>query len=1592
MKKIYISEEQKKAIKKAIAAQDQVGGKVNAGIMGAVTGMVCEAHGDDIQTWYRGYNADLPNLGVPDGGGLWLTDEYDYAKQYADHFDNGKVAAVTIDFTKINWATETEIYDSDLDPYESGPMMAEAVRKLGFNAWICDYYDDNAQGLCLLGTNAIVSVENCIDEKNAGMVCEDIGNDTITLYHGLMAKNLEFALENGAFIPRVCSEGGPKAIWLSERQYGYQFIFAFDIPRSKVQQLTNVDYIYLNPISFNEFNCRLVRTNINCDFDGMMVHVNLLDDQLTERQFKLFMGFRNFGLEINKMFNGYPKVQDTYINPFIEKYMVLQENDGVESDEYKIGFEKGDFEPYAHVLDETNDNFQCASFKTGNAITFISFPGDERIYSTNELGMRHEIMIQRLMKNGTIGFVQTDKLTKQSEEVNKYKTGRYWVDYNTISFWSTPYERENRHYLRETVEQLQLDKETLDVDFWDTKSKINVNSPFVVPYMWFFNGTLDDMINSGAYLITKRTDGNYNVLKDDFKHVVLDRNGGISNKLLETSDVLNETPDRVYRFDTRWGDEDAIVFLYSDKDEDLLTARGLSHHQLIVKDGGNPHSDENYEDTEMRGRYWYNRNVISFWTTPPADKLEYVVYKLTKDYPDLNINTDDMLVDVWDWNSYEWMVPYRWFFNGIIDDFKNKLSSITLINAEDYTFRVQFNDGTVYYSDLEGNFQQNRLPYSAVVESRKKIIKNDEGKVVPDKCDKCGGDVVLQIHGEPVYVCKECGKYFGTMPFRRNLKENREWCETFNYTPYLKSISKFLQDNGINVKPFPHVKLHKDEQEGLYIKTGYYDPENKKVHLFINDRHPKDVLRSFTHEMIHHSQNLSGQLVGYKGETLDGDGILQKLESEAYLKGNIYFRKWTEELRPEIPTGTVKKKTKLNESIQDIYNIQEDSGDYGVSTLLNNFFQDKKKGVTKKQWRTIPAEQYKNLTEKFMTSPMMAARIPENVIYDWFENIVVPNAFSIEYITELAGHTQWFPYDEVNEEFEYWRPGMYEITDYESGYNALEAEGFYEWCSLPDGSDGWSDFGIGPIFNELANYKPGMEASDLLVLINRVLHISHCRGDLASAFIEGGSQTCSAISGIIREGYENNQNFASWFGNSKIVDLEGKPLPMYHGTNAEFTAFSKDYFTHGGTAYLGIGFNFASSDITAMGYGKNVHEVYLRAINPMTNLKKTISFKQVQSLIQTIDNKTNPDDRITTALLGDVVRVLNFSNVYKCAKIIYDYCESDGDIYTQFSVCYSGEHDELVVSAFEGLGFDSCIEYQKDTGRIAYAVVFEPNQIKSINATNFNPESDEIIDETFDIGEITNPEDVDLSSFDLNDKLNPKFWKNGRIDSRVRLALLDIADDFIDTLDVSWAEPVDIVMTGSLANYNWSQKHSDVDLHIIMNFKDVDENFDLVKDYFDSKRRLWNDEHENITIAGFQVELYVQDVHEPHASTGVYSLEKDEWLVRPNIHNFDTNYDKEAVKEKVSDYMNQIDELCDEYDESVADCDLSELHQKAVELFDKVKNERREGFNKGGGEYNVGNLIFKTLRRNGYIGKLSKIKTDTYDSLKSIYNENNENQ
>ena len=119
---------------------------------------------------------------------------------------------------------------------------------------------------------------------------------------------------------------------------------------------------------------------------------------------------------------------------------------------------------------------------------------------------------------------------------------------------------------------------------------------------------------------------------------------------------------------------------------------------------------------------------------------------------------------------------------------------------------------------------------------------------------------------------------------------------SFEYKTYLKSLGNFMVENGYTVSPLPKVILDNSEQDPVFGYTGYFDPVAKGVRLFINGRKPKDVLRTFAHELIHWKQDKSGAIEksGYTGDKITEDKNLIKLEAEAYLKGNLAFRSWTE--------------------------------------------------------------------------------------------------------------------------------------------------------------------------------------------------------------------------------------------------------------------------------------------------------------------------------------------------------------------------------------------------------------------------------------------------------------------------------------------------------------------------------------------------------------------------------------------------------------------------------------------------------------------------------------------------------------------------
>lgn len=216
--------------------------------------------------------------------------------------------------------------------------------------------------------------------------------------------------------------------------------------------------------------------------------------------------------------------------------------------------------------------------------------------------------------------------------------------------------------------------------------------------------------------------------------------------------------------------------------------------------------------------------------------------------------------------------------------------------------------------------------------------------------------------------------------------------------------------------------------------------------------------------------------------------------------------------------------------------------------------------------------------------------------------------------------------------------------------------------------------------------------------------------------------------------------------------------------------------------------------------------------------------------------------------------------------------------------------------------------------------------------------------------------------------LSAEVWDGESLIPEIKLKLLKIAQDFYAYLGIN-APLLDITLTGSLANFNYTAE-SDFDLHLIINYQDVDDNEDLVEKFLRAKKTVWNDKHD-IKIKGHEVELYAQNNSEPHHSTGVYSIIKDAWLKQPRRAKGATNI--ESAKKKAKQMMREINIILNSPNRM----------SKIEKMKEKIKNMRQSGLQRAG-EYSAENLAFKLLRRTSYIKKLYDAYDNDYDSYMSL--------
>lgn len=232
---------------------------------------------------------------------------------------------------------------------------------------------------------------------------------------------------------------------------------------------------------------------------------------------------------------------------------------------------------------------------------------------------------------------------------------------------------------------------------------------------------------------------------------------------------------------------------------------------------------------------------------------------------------------------------------------------------------------------------------------------------------------------------------------------------------------------------------------------------------------------------------------------------------------------------------------------------------------------------------------------------------------------------------------------------------------------------------------------------------------------------------------------------------------------------------------------------------------------------------------------------------------------------------------------------------------------------------------------------------------------------------------AELDSYSLDDAvkfnqdLNPRLWHQQRMRPDVREKLLEIAADFKQSLGLTDLEVKDITVSGSNAGFTYTP-HSDIDLHLVVDIPQADVS-DVYRELFDAKKYQYNAEH-NITIGGYDVELYVENANQPPVSQGVYSLVQDDWINIPKRRRSTVNDD--AVRSKYADIKHRIQTAIESQD-----------HDQISAMAAKIKKMRTAGL-AASGEMGPENLAYKMLRAQGWIKRLYDAKTAARDRELSL--------
>lgn len=189
-------------------------------------------------------------------------------------------------------------------------------------------------------------------------------------------------------------------------------------------------------------------------------------------------------------------------------------------------------------------------------------------------------------------------------------------------------------------------------------------------------------------------------------------------------------------------------------------------------------------------------------------------------------------------------------------------------------------------------------------------------------------------------------RYFNTKDLnipKTTLNENASYSEHIDIKQKIKEYTQHMLQKGMNIVPLPKVIFkngYVDNAKEFLGKTASYNSKTMEITLYTEGRHPKDIVRSFSHEMVHHIQNLEGRLGDIKTTNTNEDDHLTKMEQEANLVGTMTFRNWTDGLR--------EKKSKdpfgLNAYARELGRLREEETQYTIYCDMDSVLVDFDRG------------------------------------------------------------------------------------------------------------------------------------------------------------------------------------------------------------------------------------------------------------------------------------------------------------------------------------------------------------------------------------------------------------------------------------------------------------------------------------------------------------------------------------------------------------------------------------------------------------------------------------------------------------------------